>query len=161
PDLSAFSTGSYTTQDEDDRLWAAAELWETTGDAGVLAELEPQVKVGVVVSEWDWSNVENLGYFTYLLSERTGKDPATVASVRKSAVAAADGMVTSAANHGYGRALGPHYNWGINGTTARSVMNLEVAYRINPDPRYLDTAVLQIDHLLGRNYYGRSFVTGI
>ena len=32
-DQSAFRTGSYPTTDQDDRLWASAEMWETTGDA--------------------------------------------------------------------------------------------------------------------------------
>ena len=31
-DLKAFSTGPYQSGDADDRLWAAAEWWETTGD---------------------------------------------------------------------------------------------------------------------------------
>jgi endoglucanase len=29
PDLRDFSTGGYGTSDPDDRLWAAAEMWET------------------------------------------------------------------------------------------------------------------------------------
>ena len=40
PDLSAFHTGAYDAHDQDDRLWAAAELWETTGDASVLRDCE-------------------------------------------------------------------------------------------------------------------------
>ncbi|HRU39085.1 MAG TPA: glycoside hydrolase family 9 protein, partial [Candidatus Goldiibacteriota bacterium] len=35
-----FSTGSYATTDTDDRIWAAAEMWESTGEALFLADFE-------------------------------------------------------------------------------------------------------------------------
>jgi endoglucanase len=40
PDQSGFSTGGYGSSDADDRLWAAAEMWETTGSAEALADFE-------------------------------------------------------------------------------------------------------------------------
>jgi endoglucanase len=40
-------------------------------------------------------------------------------------------------------------------------MNLWAAYRISSDPKYLDAATQQVDYLLGRNPFGRSFVTGV
>ena len=43
PNLEGFETGTYQTSDPDDRLWAAAELWETTGDSAVLADLEARL----------------------------------------------------------------------------------------------------------------------
>jgi endoglucanase len=36
PDQSGFSTGGYFTRDPDDRFWAAAEIWEATGDAAEI-----------------------------------------------------------------------------------------------------------------------------
>jgi endoglucanase len=44
---------------------------------------------------------------------------------------------------------------------ARTTLNLMVANLLAPDTRYVDGAVAQLDHLLGRNVYGRSFVTGL
>ena len=88
PDLSAFRTGGYEAADSDDRLWAAAELWETTGDASVLRDSEKRLdfaKSGsgasslAVDADWDWGNVRNLGVFTYLRSKRSGRDAAPVA----------------------------------------------------------------------------------
>jgi endoglucanase len=161
PDLSQFHTGGYGTQDSDDRLWAAAEMWETTGSPDALADFEQRAAGGAVLPEWDWSNLQNLGYFTYLLSARAGRDPRVVKALETSTVAVANGIAAAADAHGYGRGLGPRYYWGINGTAARATMNLQVAYRLNPDSRYLDASVQQLGHLFGRNYYGRSFVTGL
>ena len=43
PDLTPFSTGHYQSDDADDRLWASAELWETTGKSAYLADFEKQI----------------------------------------------------------------------------------------------------------------------
>ena len=161
PDLSAFRTGSYQTQDTDDRLWAAAEMWETTGSPDALADFERRASNAGILPEWDWSNLQNLGYFTYLLSARPDRKPDLVNRLESSAIAVADRIAAAADAHGYGRGLGGGYYWGINGTVARATMNLQVAQRLSPQSRYLDAAVQQLGHLFGRNYYGRSFVTGV
>ena len=92
PDLSAFEIGPYVAPDPDDRLWAAAEIWETTGDALALQDCEARLTVNrtntgpasmTVDSDWDWSNVRNLGEFTYLRSKRVGRNTAVVARVRR------------------------------------------------------------------------------
>jgi endoglucanase len=158
-------TGYYVTQDPDDRYWAAAEIWETTGDATALAETEKASKAMGIRQDWDWSDVQNLGVYTYLLSAREGRDPERVETLSRQVVSQGDAMATTAESHGYGRSLGPTYYWGINGIIARSVMNFTVASRLGSSDeqkaRYFGASGYQLDHLLGRNYYGRSFVTGV
>ena len=74
------STGGYGTTDADDRLWAAAEMWETTGDAAALSDFETRAaKLGTatspyVDSDFDWGNIKNLGMFVYLQSKRSGRN---------------------------------------------------------------------------------------
>jgi endoglucanase len=53
------------------------------------------------------------------------------------------------------------YYWGVNGVLARTATNLFVANQLEPDPAYLDAAALQVDHLFGRNPFGRTMVTGL
>jgi len=161
PDLSKFKTGGYQTHDADDRLWAIAELWETTGDPALLADLEANLKGTSVDLEWDWGRVSNLGLFTYVLSARPGKDPDLVSAVEASVFEVADRIVKNSSEHAFGRGIGDKYYWGINGTVVRTTLNLQVARRLSGDDAYLDAALLQVDHLLGRNLYGRSQVTGI
>jgi endoglucanase len=43
-DQSAFTTGGYPTRDDDDRLWAAAELWAATGNTNCLADCEARAR---------------------------------------------------------------------------------------------------------------------
>lgn len=162
-DQRRFKTGEYATPDTDDRLWAAAELWEATGDRAVLADLEARIRAtdARVDVEWDWSNVGNLGLFTYVFSESPDRDPQLVAKVRANLIAAADAIVKARDAHGYARPLGNRYSWGGNGTVARQVMNLQAAHRLTGNPAYRETALDAIHHLFGRNVFGRSFVTGV
>lgn len=157
-----FQTGGYDAPDDDDRLWAAAEWWETSGDAATLAELEERIAATPNVDvDWDWQNLKNLGLLTFLFSERQGRDQRLVEQVRKSLLAAADRIVASSQAHGYARPLGTTYYWGCNGTVARQSLVLEAAYRQTGDDAYRDTILDGLNHLLGRNYFGRSFVTGL
>ena len=163
PDLSAFSTGTYETNDPDDRLWAAVELWETCGDPEYLQDFEKRAEAysGKIDLDWDWSNVKNLGMVTYLLSERKEKTPALCDKIKQGLLVTADQIVQNARNHGYRRPLGTTYYWGCNGTVARLALVLMAANRITPKADYVNTVLDANGHLFGRNYFGRSFVTGL
>jgi endoglucanase len=165
PDQAAFSTGGYTTSDPDDRLWAAAEMWETTGDAAALADVEARINAvaataTLVAADFDWGSVRNLGLFTYLLSARTDRTQAVVDRVRASAMTAADAVAAAHDLSRYGRGV-MNYYWGSNGSVARTAMLLAVANRLTGDTRYLDVAADQLAYLFGRNQYNRSQVTGL
>jgi endoglucanase len=154
-------TGGYDNMTTaDDLLWAAAEIWQTTGDEAALAAFEAQRKLGFP-SEWDWWELQNLGYYTYLLSDRSGRDEAYVAQLTTTAVIRGQELLIRSSDHGYGRSLGTTYRWGANGTLARTVTGAVVAHRLSPNEDLLDVGAYQLDHLFGRNYFGRSFVTGV
>ncbi len=166
-----FRTGGYQTRDNDDRLWAAAEMWETTGNAEHLKDFEARAVVaptrrwgpaatGKIDEDWDWGNVRNLAMFTYVLSKREGKDAELQKAIRNDVLAIADAIVANAQQDVYGRALRRYY-WGCNGTVARQVLNLQVAYRVSANEDYLNASLDAIAHLFGRNYYNRSYVTGL
>jgi endoglucanase len=162
PDIgNTFKTGGYgQSSDAGNRLWAAAELWETTGEAPFLADLEAGIGTPSVDATFDWGTVGNLGLFTYLLSKRDGRDPTLVAGLTASATMVADTLTTTAQASAFGRAVSGYW-WGSNGAVARTAMNLWVAYQLSGDAKYLDAIAMQLDHLLGRNFYDRTQVTGI
>jgi len=171
-----FRTGGYGTGDGDDRMWAAAEMWETTGEKQYLddfekraAEYKPVVSrwepsllaEGNIDLDWDWGNVRNLGQFTYILSKKPGKNPELVKTIKTDVLAAANRIVETANKDVYARPLGGKYYWGCNGTVARQVINLMVANKLSPNKDYVNTSLDAIGHLFGRNYYGRSYITGV
>src|SRR5690606_28938663 len=101
-----FKTGGYQTSDNDDRLWAAAEMWETTGDKSSLDDFEKRAKtIDFRIDEnWDWGNVSNLGMFTYILSSREGKTPGVEKAIKRNTIKNADQLVEKANKDVYSRA---------------------------------------------------------
>jgi endoglucanase len=165
PDLSMFGTGGYDASggDADNRTWAAAELWETTGEDAYLVDFEGATKPNKPVTDnFDYDNVTNLGVFTYLLSARPGRDPGVVDGTTANAVASANALPARATAAAFGRAIGGYW-WGSNGAVARASMNLWVAAVLSPADagRFSDAIAMQLDHLLGRNFYDRTQVTGV
>lgn len=160
---SLLKTGRYQSDDRDERLWAAAEIWESTGRTDALSDLERRLKRSrrKVDFHWDWHNVRNLGVLCYLTSQRPGRNVELVDSVEQSLITTADRIVEASRRHGYARPLGTRYYWGCNGSVARQAFVLERAARMTGNAKYRQVALDGLNHLLGRNYYGRSFVTGL
>lgn len=157
-----FSTGGYQARDEGTRLWAAAELWETTGEEKYLKDFEEKAAAfeEKIDLNWDWGNVKNMGMFTYLQSEREGKDEALYNEIKTALIDVADTIAANTQNDVFGRPFDQYY-WGVNGTVARLSITLNVANNIEPSEDYVNAAHNIIAHLFGRNYYNRSYVTGI
>ncbi len=162
-DMEGFHTGSYDSPDEDDRLWAAAELWATTGQASILEDVETRIRAFAMEfdTNFDWGNNKNLGLFTYLASTREGRDAALVTALQQAVLTAADHVVAATVEHPYARGLGDKYYWGCNGTVARQVHLLEAAYRVEGKPAYKQASLDAVNHLFGRNVHGRSYITGL
>jgi hypothetical protein len=99
--------------------------------------------------------------YTYLLSKRTGKSQTLNDAIKTRMIQVADSIVLTGTSHGYGRPLGATYYWGCNGTVARQTMSLQIANLFSPKPGYRAAALDAIGHLFGRNYFCRSFVTGL
>ncbi|MCX7820913.1 MAG: glycoside hydrolase family 9 protein [Brevinematales bacterium] len=163
PSDSAFSTGGYKTGDTDDRLWAASEMWVTLGDSEYLTDFETRAnnEQNKIDIDFDWSSVKNIGMISYLFANRSGKNNSLVTSISNALISVANQIVSNRNKHGYGRPLGESYYWGCNGSVARQVVILHSAYKLKQDEVYKETALDAISHLFGRNYYGRSFVTGL
>ncbi len=167
-----FHTGSYEINQPNhrqggnpqNRLWAAAELWETTGSPEALIDLETRIKAvnGQVDADFDWDETKDLGLITFLFSQRAGRDPALMKLIHDHLLSTADTIVQTANGDGYNRPLGSRYFWGDNGAVARQTVLLMAANRLSPGKHeYRATCLDALNHLLGRNCYGRSFVTQI
>lgn len=163
PDQSHFKTGGYQTKDTDDRLWAAAELWEATEDEAVLKDLETRIRnLGTTFDEdFDWGAVKNLGLITYVFSAHAGRSPELVAEVQQRLLAVAKSIREKSLAHGYERPLGTRYYWGGNGGVARQTILLEAACRVSRDKSFHQVSLNALNYLFGRNVDGRSYVTGL
>ena len=158
------ATGAYgDPKCHDERLWAAAEIWRTTGDPSIgkwFLDHAEDATLSIVPNEPpDWHEVGALAAWSYALS---GKGEALVveAIVRRS-VLAADTLVERADAHGFRIPLDEDdYEWGSNGVAANYGLQLLVTDQLHPDPAYTAAARDIVHYLLGRNPLSVGWVTG-
>jgi len=161
------ATGEYGDANcADEQLWAAAELFRTTGDQAysryfldhysafrkstVDAEAEPP----------SWADVASMASWTYAMSK--GGDAAAVNSIRHDLIASADDIANRTGNNGYRISLtNRDYVWGSNGVLANYGMELLIAGSLLHNERYSEAALEDLHYLLGRNTFSLSFVTRV
>jgi endoglucanase len=159
------STGAYGDPNcGDELLWASAELYRTTGEdiyhRYFLAHYAAFRETVKTVPAEGWANVAPLGLWTYVLGG--GKDGFAVNAIRQDAIDAADRIVERTNSNGYRISMiSRDYIWGSNGVAANYGMQLVVANAINPDPRYVQTALENLHYMLGKNAFSLSWVTGV
>jgi len=159
------STGGYGDGNcSDEHLWAAAELYRSTGEEAYhkyflehYADFRKSIRP---IAPQTWGNVANLALWTYVLGG--GKDAAASAAIRQDSLAAADEIVKRTAAGGYRISMTSRdYVWGSNAVAANYGMQLLVANAFKPDPRYVETAIENLHYLLGRNTFSLSWVTQV
>jgi endoglucanase len=161
------STGEYGSDNcIADRLWAAAELWRTTGEAqyndfflknysALLSGLDtpPGKKFNILGS---------MGLWAYALSARKGGDAKAVAAIRERTVTAARKLVERTRANPYHVSLQPKdFVWGSNGVAAEYGTYLLVANLFQPDVDFVNAARDNLHYLLGRNTFSLSWVTQV
>lgn len=158
------STGEYGDRDcSDERLWAAAELWRTTREPlferAFLALQETYRGTLRAEGPPSWASVAPLGLWSYVLGG--GRSP-VAADIRRDSLAAADAIVARTVRHGYRQSLvTADYVWGSNGVVANYGVQLLVANAMQPQRKYVETALDNLHYLLGRNTFSLSWITRV
>jgi endoglucanase len=161
------TTGEYGDSNcADERLWASAELWRTTGEtayhqfflndyAAYLPSLDsPPAE--------NWSMMAPMALRTYALSRRKDADPKAQAAIRERMLTAAHAIVSATAANPYHVSLKlKDFVWGSNGIAAQYGMDLMIANVIAPNPEFVNTARDDLHYLLGRNTFSLSWVTQV
>ena len=159
------STGEYGDNScSDERLWAAAELWRTTGESpynDYVVKQYPDFRSTLdTPAPEGWREVAAMGLWTYALGSTKGADASVVEDINKRTSQAAHAIVESTAKNQYRVSLrAKDYVWGSNGVAASYGMELLVANVLTPDPALKETALDNLHYLLGRNTFSLSWVT--
>ncbi len=161
PDIvtGAYGDGNVT----DEFMWAATELFITTGDEKYFkaVNLFPDTEMPVPT----WNQVRLLAYYSLL---RKADDlpqfaAGNVEIIKIRLTRMADEMIEGLQNRPYHAVMGKtarDFVWGSNSVAANQGIALINAYFITGNRNYLDGALHNLDYLTGRNATGYSFVTG-
>ncbi len=160
------NTGEYDDVcDLDERLWAAAEMLVTTGEKKYQVQVDRLLQEELTKTDFGWTDVSGFAALA-ILTDESHKASAESGAVLKAAVLAeADRLAAVAAQSGYGVAMEPEdYIWGSNMVVLNRGMLLVLAALLagQEDRKhvYEQTALAQMDYLLGMNAVDYSYVTG-
>lgn len=152
-------TGEYgDARIDDERAWAAAELYISTGKDSYYTALQPET-VSITYPAWD--DVRGLAW----MSLAHHRDRLTPLADRGLIASRIDSLAARLAQEWRDSAYrvpmaARDFVWGSNAVVLNQAMMLVQGYRLNGKPDYLAAAQSAFDYVLGRNAFGRSFVTG-
>src|ERR1700691_1213307 len=159
-------TGAYGDTDcRDEMLWAAAELWRTSGEEQYRQAFETGVAYlrtdnRLLLKTPAWNDVSAFSLWTYAMGHRQGSSSELLAQIRDASVRAADELVQRSRGNGYGSTLSlSDYTWGSNGVAANQSLQLIVTDRLQKNDAFRQTAAENLHYLLGRNCWDLSWVT--
>jgi endoglucanase len=148
---------------EDEKYWAYAELFRTTGrakyhDAFRLAFDQAHF----LLYELGWSDVAGYGTLAYLLTGQSATNTQIYDRLMRGWIEQADVLRSRCERDGYHISLKPdEYIWGSNMVLLNQAMHLIFAERFSGEARYADAALNHLHYLLGQNPLCLSYVTGI
>jgi endoglucanase len=145
--------------DKDDRLWAAAELFITTGNSAFEQYLAQNIP-SLSYTLFEWADPSPLGMIDYLMqTQRKGSDNLKQ-QIKEKLIQRADSLMQKVSLSGY-RLANDNFIWASNKMAAEEGITLLYAYRVTGNQAYFTAAVDQLDYLLGRNHFNKSFITGV
>lgn len=162
------TTGEYRDQeDEDNRLWAAAELYRTTGRQEYREYFEswcnanPNFPWG-----WnDWQHFYRCAYWAYLRSEWPDANARLKKEILKRLIQNAEEIVQLTMSNPYrnGAKLDtPAWiGWGAFTQSSKYAFPLLQAWSFIQDEKYTKAALMNLDAQLGANPLSLCFITGL
>ena len=150
-------------QDLDERLWAAVELYRTTGNSEYNHYFLAMYKqLGVTLYPVSWTQVQNFAFESYLKLPAARTDFSARSLFISRLAEYGDNLLKRIESSAYRCVLTPdEYYWGSNSVVAGYAFDLIQAYESTRQQRFLKGALDQLHYLLGRNTFNISFVTGV
>ncbi len=155
------NTGSYGEgNDKDNRFWAAAEMYNLTGDRKYSEKLSELLSEDIKLTALGYASVGGLGSLSYLLTDKE-KDERLSEKFRNEFRNSSLYLRELSEKSGYGAAMAEyHYGWGSNMSLMKNAMTFLITDCLFESKEFTPYAEKQLHVLLGANPLGISYVTG-
>ena len=160
-------TGEYNDGDDtDNRLWAAAELYRTTGKEKYRNFFEQWWHGNSHTSGWNnWQHHYKSAYWAYLRSVHEDADGGIQKEIEEKIIRDADKVEQFTLKNPYhngARLDVPDWiGWGVFTQSMEYAFPLLQAWTLTCEKKYLAAAALNLDAQMGANPLSFSFITGI
>ncbi|MAL17214.1 MAG: cellulase [Balneola sp.] len=154
-------TGAYGDRNaSDEKFWAGAELYITTGDKSYYSESGWKSEQFSIP---DWNDVRALGLYSLVHHSKNSDLNLNQKGLIEKLMEMVDTHVSASETAPYRSPFGhddSYFMWGSNGHAGNVGMAILQAYQITGDEKYYDAALHVADYLLGVNPTGYSYITG-
>jgi hypothetical protein len=160
-------TGEYNdAEDSDNRAWAAAELYRTTGKAEYRNAFESWWSLGFQGFGWsEFAHFQREAMWAYLRANWPDADEAVKAGIKKAFIDNGETLLQNTEANGYlngARLDVPDWiGWGTFNNSTIYSFHLLLAYALSGEEKFFDNAAINLDTQLGANPLSISFVTGL
>ncbi|MDF2544390.1 MAG: glycoside hydrolase [Herbinix sp.] len=156
------NSGEYGDElDLDERYWAAAELYRTTGDENYHKDFLCYYPLNEDKFTLGWANVSGYGSIAYLLTEQPVCSE-IYNELKKAWISHGNELVQRSKSDGYGITLAlDDYIWGSTMVLLNQCMHLIIAKQLTKDHAYDIVIQNNWDYLFGMNPMDISYVTGL
>lgn len=149
----------------DEFLWAAAELFSTTGETEYRKVIENSINTKRPIKilldpngPMSWNSVGGLGMLSLFTSENN-LDKKTLENIKNRIVESADLYIRQLNLKKYALPMVDYY-WGSNSQVLNKMIIMGYAYDITDNKMYLDAMSTSMDYILGCNALCKSFISG-
>ncbi len=155
------NTGGYGERsDEDNRMWALAELYALTGDDEYYQKMKEYITEDMPLYELGYGCVAGLASLCCLTCGKP-TDYDTDTKMAGAFISKAEELKELSDNCGYGVAMHEtHYCWGSNMNVLKNAMIFIIAGRCSKEKQYKKYIIRQLNYIFGLNAVGYSYVTG-
>jgi len=109
-----------------------------------------------------WQDVRDMAQIAYLTGKESHTDTSTRAKLQSALIAYCSSLVNIASRDGFNVTLSPSgYVWGSNSAVLNNGVLLIIGYMLSGNITFYNTALDQLNYILGCNVKGMSFVTGV
>ena len=161
-------SGTYTGvygdgNDSDERLWAASELFITTGDSIYGSYFSSHYQYfGLINSTMGWPDVAPLAHINYLVSNQPKADSTIKSKLKTGLLNYCTSLYNVSKKSGFNVAMStPDYGWGSNSAALNRAVIFIYGYQLSDNTNFYNAALDQFNYILGCNIKGISYVTGI
>ena len=155
-------TGMYGDRsDNDERFWAACELYAVTGEAEYQKKAEALYSDELRITSYGWAEVSGLGAMCCLFEIGDKLENTLYSVIKERFISECRKIQSLSESTGYGTALPPKgYGWGSILPIMSNAMSMIMYEMLTGDTSMRENALMQWNYALGLNALDICFVTG-